>query len=77
MSRYSTEFLSQGDVCAIYQCLEGHIHLRYRTLDITMDANDFFQVADVFSEAVRILQEAEQPVTEELNLENMDVSIKV
>lgn len=77
MSRYRTEFLSQGDVCAIYQCLEGHIHFRYRTLDIAMDANDFFQVADVFNEAVRILQEAEKPVTEELNLENMDVSIKV
>ena len=77
MSRYRAEFLSQGEVCAIYQCLEGHIHLRYRTLDITMDANDFSQVADVFIEAARVLQQVEQQVTEELDLENMDVSTKV
>ena len=43
---YKAEFLSQAEVCAIYQCLDGHIHLKYRTLDITMDACDFHQVAE-------------------------------
>lgn len=74
---YRTEFLSQTEVCAIYQCLDGHIHLKYRTLDITMDASDFYQVAEVFTEALRILRKTEGPVTEELSLENIDLSVKV
>lgn len=74
---YKTEFLSQTEVCAIYQCLDGHIHLKYRTLDITMDDSDFYQVAAVFTEALRILRKVEEPVTEEINLENIDVSVKV
>ena len=74
---YKAEFLSQAEVCAIYQCLDGHIHLKYRTLDIAMDARDFHQVAEVFVEALRILQKGEEPVTEEVDLESMDTHVKV
>ena len=75
---YKAEFLSQAEVCAIYQCLDGHIHLKYRTLDIAMDACDFCQVAEVFIEALRILRKVEEdPVTEELDLETMDTRAKV
>ena len=74
---YKAEFLSQAEVCAIYQCLDGHIHLKYRTLDITMDSCDFHQVAEVFIEALRILKKVEDPVSEETDLENMDTRAKV
>lgn len=74
---YKVEFLSQADVCAIYQCLDGHIHLKYRTLDIAMDSCDFHQVAEVFVEALRILKKLEDPVSEEVDLENMDTRAKV
>ena len=74
---YKAEFLSQAEVCAIYQCLDGHIHLKYRTLDITMDACDFHQVAEVFITALRVLQKVEKPTTEEIDLENMDGHVKV
>ena len=74
---YKAEFLSQAEVCAIYQCLDGHIHLKYRTLDIAMDSCDFHQVAEVFIEALRILRKAEDSTTEELDLENMDTLVKV
>ena len=52
---YKAEFLSQTEVCAIYQCLDGHIHFKYRTLDIAMDACDFHQVAEVFVKALHVL----------------------
>ena len=55
---YKVEFLSQADVCAIYQCLDGHIHLKYRTLDIAMDSRDFYQVAEVFIKALHILRKS-------------------
>ena len=74
---HKAEFLSRDEVCAIYQCLDGHIHLKYRTLDIAMDLCDFHQVADVFIEALRILQKAEDPVTEEVDLKNMETLPKV
>ncbi len=74
---YKAEFLSQAEVCAIYQCLDGHIHLKYRTLDIAMDSCDFQQVAEVFIEALRILKKAEDPVSDEVDLENMDTQVKV
>ena len=74
---YNAEFLSQDEVCAIYQCLDGHIHLKYRTLDITMDACDFHQVAGVFIEALRVLQKAEEPVTEDIDLKKMNSLVKV
>ena len=80
---HKAEFLSQDEVCAIYQCLDGHIHLKYRTLDIAMDMCDFHQVADVFVKALRILQKAEElqeteeSGTEEVNLKNMETLPKV
>ena len=74
---YKAEFLSQDQVCAIYQCLDGHIHLKYRTLDIAMDACDFHQVAGVFVEALRVLQKGEDPVNEEIDLQKMNTLVKV
>ena len=74
---YKAEFLSQDQVCAIYQCLDGHIHLKYRTLDIAMDACDFHQVAGVFVEALRVLQKGEDPVNEEIDLQKMNTLAKV
>lgn len=74
---YKAEFLSQDEVCAIYQCLDGHIHLKYRTLDIAMDACDFHQVAGVFVEALRVLQKGEDPVNEEIDLQKMNTLVKV
>ncbi len=74
---YKAEFLSQAEVCAIYQCLDGHIHLKYRTVDIAMDSCDFQQVAEVFIEALRILKKIEDPVSDEVDLENMDTHVKV
>lgn len=74
---YKPDILSRAEVCAIYQCLHGHFHLKYRTLDIEMDAGDFFQVAETFAEALRALQKLEEAVTEEIDLENMDTFVKV
>ena len=74
---HKAEFLSRDEVCAIYQCLDGHIHLKYRTLDIAMDLGDFHQVADVFVEALRILRKTEESVTEEVDLKNMETLPKV
>lgn len=74
---YKVEFLSQADVCAIYQCLDGHIHLKYRTLDIAMDSRDFYQVAEVFIKALHILRKVEDSGSEEIDLENMDIRVKV
>lgn len=74
---YKAEFLSQDQVCAIYQCLDGHIHLKYRTLDIAMDACDFHQVAGVFVEALRVLQKNEDSVNEEIDLQKMNTLAKV
>ena len=74
---YKAEFLSQDEVCAIYQCLDGHIHLKYRTLDIAMDACDFHQVAGVFAAALRILHKNEELENEEIDLEMMNTLAKV
>ena len=74
---YKAEFLSQDQVCAIYQCLDGHIHLKYSTLDIAMDACDFHQVAGVFVEALRVLQKNEDSVNEEIDLQKMNTLAKV
>lgn len=74
---HKAEFLSRDEVCAIYQCLDGHIHLKYRTLDIAMDMCDFRQVAEVFVEALHVLQKAEESVIEEVDLKDMDTLPKV
>ena len=74
---YKTNFLSQTEVCAIYQCLEGHIHFKYRTVDIAMDADDFYQVAEVFTKALHVLRKAEDPEADEVTLETLDVQVKI
>ena len=74
---YKTNFLSQSNICAIYQCLEGHIHLKYRSLDITMDPEEFYQVAEVISDALRTLRKVEEPGSDEINLADLEVSQKV
>ncbi len=49
---HTREFLSNNSVCAVYQCLDGHIHLKYRGIDIAMIAQDFYQVAGTIAEAM-------------------------
>lgn len=71
-----TNFLSQSDICAIYQCLDGHIHLRYRALDITMEPEEFFRVAEVFTDALDTLRKVSEPVDEEINLRDLSISLK-
>lgn len=72
-----TNFLSQSNICAIYQCLDGHIHLRYRALDITMEPEEFYRVAEVFTEALDTLRKVSEPVDEEINLRDLSVTLKV
>lgn len=74
---YKTNFLSQSDICAIYRCLDGHIHLKYRSLDITMDPEEFYQVAEVFTDALRALRKVEEPATDKINLTDIEVLQKV
>lgn len=74
---YKTNFLSQSNICAIYQCLNGHIHLKYRSLDIAMDPEEFYQVAEVFTDALRTLRKVEEPATDEINLADIEVLQKV
>ena len=71
-----TNFLSQSDICAIYKCLDGHIHLRYRALDITMEPEEFFRVAEVFTDALDTLRKVTEPVDEEINLRDLSVTLK-
>ena len=42
-----------------------------------MDACDFHQVAEVFVKALHVLQQVEEPATEEIDLQNMDTHVKV
>lgn len=72
-----TNFLSQSDICAIYKCLDGHIHLRYRALDITMEPEEFFRVAEVFTNALDTLRKVTEPVDEEINLRDLSITLKV
>lgn len=71
-----TNFLSQSNICAIYQCLDGHIHLRYRALDITMEPEEFYRVAEVFTDALDTLRKVSEPVDEEINLRDLSVTLK-
>ena len=74
---YKTNFLSRSETCAIYQCLDGHIHLKYRSLDITMDPDEFYQVVEVFSDALRNVRKAEEPANDTINLADFEVLPKV
>lgn len=49
---HTKESLSSNNVCAVYQCLAGHIHLKYRGIDIAMTPQDFYQVAGTVAEAM-------------------------
>ena len=70
MSR-TRESLSSNNICAVYQCLEGHIHFRYRGIDIAMSPEDFYQVAGTIAEAMltindentKSLKDRGQPIT--------------
>ena len=65
------ESVSSHNICAVYQCLEGHIHLKYRGIDIAMSPQDFYQVAGTIAEAMltfkdddtKTLTDRGQPIT--------------
>lgn len=73
---HKTDFLSQSGICAIYKCLDGHIHVKYRSLDITMESEEFFRVAEVFTDALDTLRKVSEPVDEEINLRDLSVTLK-
>jgi hypothetical protein len=68
---HTRESLSCNNVCAVYQCLHGHIHLKYRGIDIAMTPQDFYQVAGTIAEAMlafkdddtQTLTDRGQPIT--------------
>ncbi len=74
---YKSKCLSHDEICAIYTCLHGHIHVKYRTLDIAMEPEEFLQVAQVFTDALRILQRKEDTVNEEISLADIGAIQKV
>ena len=74
---YKTNCLSRAETCAIYQCLHGHIHLKYRSLDIAMDPEEFYQVAEVFADALRTLRKTKEPANDKISLEDLDILPKV
>ncbi len=55
--KHTRESLSNRGVCAVYQCLEGHIHLKYRGVDIAMSPDDFYQVAGTIAQAMLVLND--------------------
>ena len=68
---HTRESLSSNNICAVYQCLEGHIHFKYRGIDIAMPPQDFYQVAGTIAEAMltfkdddtQTLTDRGQPIT--------------
>ncbi|MCG9127050.1 hypothetical protein JT359_05545 [Candidatus Poribacteria bacterium] len=72
-----TKYLSHDEICAVYTCLEGHIHVRFRSLDITMEPEEFSQLTSVLFDAIKILRKANKPNNEEINLEDLEVLPKV
>ena len=68
---HTRESLSSNNICAVYQCLDGHIHLKYRGIDIAMTPQDFYQVAATIAEAMltfkdddtQTLTDRDQPIT--------------
>ena len=65
------ESMLSNNICAVYQCLGGHIHLKYRGIDIAMSPQDFYQVAGTIAEAMltfkdddtKTLTDRGQPIT--------------
>ena len=74
---YNNKYLSHDEICAIYKCLDGHIHVKYRTLDIAMEPEEFLQVAHVFTDALRILQRKEDTINEEISIADISAMQKV
>ena len=68
---HTRESLSCNGICAVYQCLDGHIHLKYRGIDIAMAPQDSYQVAGTIAEAMltfkdddtKSLTDRGQPIT--------------
>ncbi len=62
---HTREFLSSNNICAVYQCLDGHFHLKYRGIDIAMTPRDFYQVAGTISEAMLTFKDDNtKPITD-------------
>lgn len=70
--KHTRESLSNCNVCAVYQCLEGHIHFKYRGIDIAMPPEDFYQVAGTIAQAMLILNDDNTKT-----LADMDIPISV
>ena len=73
----NNKYLSNDEICAIYKCLDGHIHVKYRTLDITMEPEEFLQVAHVFSKALSSLERKKDVINEEIGITDIDTMQKV
>ena len=72
-----TNYLSYDEICAVYTCLQGHIHVRFRSLDIAMEPEEFSQLTSVLFDAIKTLRKKNKPINEEINLEDLDVLPKV
>lgn len=70
--KHTRESLSNCNVCAVYQCLEGHIHFKYRGIDIAMPPEDFYQVAGTIAQAMLVLNDDNTKT-----LADMDIPISV
>ena len=70
--KHTRECLSNCNVCAVYQCLAGHIHLKYRGIDIAMSPEDFYQVAGTIGQAMLVLNDDSAKT-----LADMDIPISV
>ncbi len=66
--KHTRESLSNCGVCAVYQCLEGHIHLKYRGIDIAMSPDDFYQVAGTIAQAILVLNDDSSKSLSELDI---------
>ena len=66
--KHSRESLSNCGVCAVYQCLEGHIHLKYRGVDIAMSPDDFYQVAGTIAQAMLVLNDDSSKSLSEIDI---------
>lgn len=72
--KHTRESLSNCGVCAVYQCLDGHIHLKYRGVDIAMSPDDFYQVAGTIAQAMLVLNDDSDSSK---TLADMDIPISV
>ncbi len=70
--KHTRESLSNCNVCAVYQCLEGHIHFKYRGIDIAMPPEEFYQVAGTIAQAMLVLNDDSTKT-----LADMDIPISV